>query len=110
MRDLSTLRGVRRTVKLDRWTPTDASQCIDCGDTWAEHRNVPNDTACRRCVCDNFVMDTTRPPNEVLLTVQWHRPDDDSVITDPEEIAELERRLAAIGGEDGRGKDIIARG
>src|SRR4051812_47598255 len=102
MRDFSYLRGSRTTLEAKKWHPTPGAPCVTCGDMWSLHRQESDDTACRVCTCDAFVADTSGSPDEVQRISQWHYADSGEVISDPDEIAELERRLAALGGANGR--------
>jgi hypothetical protein len=107
MRDFSYLRGSRTTLEARKWQPTPESECVSCGDAWSQHRQENDDTACLVCTCETFVADTSGSPDEVQRIVQWHHAESGEVIDDPEEIAELERRLALIGGpENGRASII----
>jgi hypothetical protein len=47
--------------------------------------------------------DTNNPPDEVVRIQEWHRPEDDALIDDPAEVAELERRLTAAEEQHGSG-------
>lgn len=103
MRDFSYLRGTLTHSKLTKHNPREDTACTTCGDAWRLHRHEPTDTACTTCTCETFVQDTSGPPDEVQEFTQWHYADSGEVITDPDEIAELERRLAAkLGGNNGR--------
>jgi hypothetical protein len=102
MRDFSNLHGVRRTLKKLVWNPTSQSACVTCNCQWLDHRQEPTDTACRRCTCETFVVDTSGPPDEAVTIVEWHHPETDALISDPYEVAELDRRVALVGGANGR--------
>lgn len=101
MRDFSTLHGSRRTLTLRKYNPEIGDICantdVECLHAFGYHIEGIKCSVIR-CDCASFAADTTKPPDEVVTIQEWHRPEDDALISDPDEIAELERRLARIGG------------
>lgn len=95
--DFSRLHGTKRTLTVTKWNPKPHERCTSptCRHEFELHYDG---VACGACTCDNFLVDTNRPPDEWVTAQEWHHAETDALISDPDEIAELERRLAALGG------------
>jgi hypothetical protein len=99
-RDFSSLHGRKVVVTVEQYGPrSQYTPCVNCERhcAWGMHRQQATDTACNMCPCAQYEVDREAGVHTTVRTTKWLTPDDVQ-ITDLEEIAELERRLAAMEG------------